>query len=67
MLLYGAGVRLQMLRLRLKDIEFSRNEIIVRQGKGDRPSSAATLSSISPFTPARAPTGARSSMMLGRG
>jgi integrase len=37
MLLYGSGLRLtECLRLRLKDIEFSRNEIVVREGKGDK-------------------------------
>jgi integron integrase len=36
-LLYGTGVRLlEALRFRVKDIDFARNEIIVRGGKGDR-------------------------------
>jgi integron integrase len=36
-LLYGAGLRLlESLRLRLKDVDFSANQIIVRSGKGDR-------------------------------
>lgn len=34
-LLYGGGMRLmEAVRLRVKDVEFSRHEIIVRQGKG---------------------------------
>jgi integron integrase len=34
-LLYGAGMRLmEAIRLRVKDIEFARHEIIVREGKG---------------------------------
>jgi integron integrase len=35
--LYGTGVRLlEALRLRVKDIDFAANEIMVRGGKGDR-------------------------------
>ncbi|MBI1746168.1 MAG: integron integrase [Acidobacteria bacterium] len=37
MLLYGGGLRLmECCRLRVKDINFSRNEIVVRAGKGDK-------------------------------
>jgi integron integrase len=37
MLIYGCGLRLQeCLRLRIKDIDFDRNMVIVRSGKGDK-------------------------------
>jgi integron integrase len=36
-LLYGSGMRLmECLRLRVKDVDFQRREIIVRAGKGDK-------------------------------
>jgi integron integrase len=36
-LLYGSGLRLlECLRLRVKDLDFSRHELTVRQGKGDK-------------------------------
>jgi integron integrase len=36
-LLYGAGLRLmECCRLRIKDIDFSRNEIVIRSGKGNK-------------------------------
>jgi integron integrase len=36
-LLYGTGARLlEVLRLRVKDVDFAKNEVVVRGGKGDR-------------------------------
>jgi len=36
-LLYGSGLRLlECLRLRVKDLDFERNEIVVRAGKGEK-------------------------------
>ncbi len=36
-LLYGTGMRLmEVIRLRVKDIDFTRNEIIIRSGKGNK-------------------------------
>ncbi len=37
LLLYGAGLRLlECARLRVKDIDFARNQIVIRAGKGDK-------------------------------
>jgi integron integrase len=37
MLLYGAGLRLmECCRLRVKDVDFSGNQVVVRAGKGDK-------------------------------
>ena len=36
-LMYGTGVRLmELLRLRVKDVDFSRNQVMVRAGKGNK-------------------------------
>lgn len=36
-LLYGSGMRLmEVLRLRVKDVEFARHEIVIRDGKGNK-------------------------------
>jgi len=35
--LYGGGLRLlEALRLRVKDVDFAANLLVVRQGKGDK-------------------------------
>ena len=37
MLLYGSGMRLmECMKLRVKDVDFQRREILIREGKGDR-------------------------------
>jgi len=37
MLMYGSGLRLmECLRLRIQDIDFSANQIVIRDGKGDK-------------------------------
>jgi integron integrase len=37
LLLYGSGMRLmECMRLRVKDVDFERREILIREGKGDR-------------------------------
>ena len=37
LILYGTGVRLlECLRLRVKDVDFALNQIVVREGKGDK-------------------------------
>ena len=36
-LMYGSGLRLmEMLRLRVKDVDVTRQQVIVRSGKGDK-------------------------------
>ena len=51
-LLYGTGMRLlEALRLRVKDVEFSRREIIVREGKGNK--DRVTVLPENLFTPLR--------------
>ena len=48
-LLYGSGLRLlESLRLRVKDIDFARNEIIVREGKGNKDRHTMLPESIKP-------------------
>ena len=50
--MYGAGLRLmECLRLRIKDIDFSYNQIFVRSGKGDK--DRVTMLSISLKEPLR--------------
>lgn len=58
-LLYGGGMRLmEAVRLRVKDVDFSRNEITIRDGKGqkDRGGEGRRLSACCPFS--QIPTGA---------
>ena len=48
-LLYGTGMRLmECIRLRVKDVEFERNQIIVREGKGQKDRVTVLPSSIKP-------------------
>jgi site-specific recombinase XerD len=36
-LMYGSGLRLlETCRLRVKDVDFARGQIVVREGKGDK-------------------------------
>jgi site-specific recombinase XerD len=54
MLLYGSGLRLEeCLRLRVKDVEFTRNEIVVRDGKGKKPVLSLSKETGSPCSPAQ--------------
>ena len=48
-LLYGTGMRLmECIRLRVKDVEFERNQLIVREGKGQKDRVTVLPSSIKP-------------------
>jgi len=48
-LLYGAGLRLmECLRLRVKDVDFDRGEIVVREGKGDKDRVTTLPASVAP-------------------
>ena len=49
-LLYGTGTRLmEALRLRVKDVDFARNEIVVRNGKGGRDRRTVLPASLMPL------------------
>lgn len=49
MLLYGAGLRLmECLRLRVKDVDLARGEVLVREGKGDRDRVTVLPSAVAP-------------------
>lgn len=46
-LLYGTGMRLmECVRLRVKDVDFVRKEIVVRDGKGGKGSSRAVAAAL---------------------
>jgi integrase len=48
-LLYGAGLRLrERLQLRVKDVDFARSQLVVRQGKGRKDRVTALPSSVVP-------------------
>jgi integron integrase len=48
-LLYGSGLRvLEALRLRVKDLDFDRREIVVRSGKGDKDRRTMLAASLAP-------------------
>jgi len=49
-LMYGSGLRLmEVLRLRVKDVDFSRHAIIVRAGKGDKDRITVLPDSLEPY------------------
>ena len=49
-LIYGSGLRLmECVRLRVKDIEFERNQVIVRDGKGMKDRSTMLPEQLKPF------------------
>jgi len=53
-LLYGAGLRLlECARLRVKDVDFARRQIVVRSGKGNRDRVAPLPLSVVPALPAQ--------------
>jgi len=49
-LMYGSGLRLmEVLRLRIKDVDFSRHAIVVRAGKGDKDRITVLPDSLVPY------------------
>lgn len=49
-LMYGSGLRLmELLRLRIKDVDFSMQSIIVRAGKGDKDRTTVLPDSVVPY------------------
>ena len=63
MLLYGAGLRLkECLRLRVKDVDFTRNEILVREGRqqGSRDDAAGGRQGTTACAPRSYPSSPRS-------
>lgn len=63
-LMYGSGLRLtETLRLRVKDVDFDRHEIVVRSGKGDKDRRTMGRAPARNHRPGASPAGSRSAIL----